>query len=89
VGYLSAIACSGPRQCVAAGQGQGTGGIAIATVNGGTTWNQATLPTDVTDVTASPSPPPPPPVPGARSAPSRPASGGCGASRAWGPPTAG
>ena len=52
VGYLSAIACSGPRQCVAAGQGQGTGGIAIATVNGGTTWNQATLPTDVTDVTA-------------------------------------
>lgn len=52
VGFLSAIACSTRRQCVAMGQGQGTQGVAITTVNGGTTWLQTTLPTAVTDVTA-------------------------------------
>lgn len=52
VGYLSAVACGGPRQCVAAGQGQSTQGIVITTVDGGRTWTPGTLPTDVTAVTA-------------------------------------
>jgi hypothetical protein len=52
VGFLSAIACSTARQCVAAGQGQATQGVVITTTNGGTTWTQGALPAGVTDVTA-------------------------------------
>jgi hypothetical protein len=50
-GYLAAIACSTPSQCVAVGQGQGNQGIAITTNNGGTSWGPATVPAGIGDVT--------------------------------------
>ncbi len=50
--FLSAIACSSARQCVAVGQGQSAQGIAIDTDDGGTTWVPDTLPAGLTDVTA-------------------------------------
>jgi hypothetical protein len=55
IGFLSAIACSGPRACTAVGQigSDGTGpGAVVSTLNAGATWTLEPVPAGTTDVTA-------------------------------------
>jgi hypothetical protein len=55
VGYLSRVACSGPRSCTAVGQATQTTdgqGVAIFTVDGGATWSSEPVPAGILDVTA-------------------------------------
>ena len=55
VTYLTDIACTGVRTCIAVGQagtaGDGPGAV-ITTTNGGVTWTLQTVPAGTTDVTA-------------------------------------
>lgn len=55
VGYLSRVACSGPRSCTAVGQATQTTdgqGVAIVTDDGGATWSPEPVPAGILDVTA-------------------------------------
>lgn len=46
LGPLSAIACPGANDCIAVGENTGGAGVVIETSNGGTTWQEDSLPSN-------------------------------------------